>query len=986
MKPLRLRFAAFGSYPGEEVVDFAALAKRGLFVVTGPTGSGKTTIFDAMVFALYGELPGSRNARDVRPRSHHADPDVVTFVELDFEVDGVHYRVHRKPTQERPKKKGTGVTNENTSATLVRVINGVPESVETQAGRVTDRCAEFVGLDADQFQRVVLLPQGKFTAFLLATEDEREDLLRPLFGGEVFERVTRWLKGESERLGAAVGESDREIEHLRANARDALTQVWTAWGRPGASGGSDEHPADTSAMDDDALSAAATALEPVREAQQTRLGEVRAAAATARSAATTATEAARVFDTALELDAAVRSGESERVTRESDQARVTASRSARPVVNAADALDRAEGDERQAREALDALLHTVRELCAVLGIEPPAEQAGAIGAAVQAAANDVERDSQLLVAAASAATLAASTETELRASQDAAAAAAHQCASLDAEVAEHTTRIAELEPDANRVGELAAAHVSAGEQLGRRRDLEDKRSQRDSADGKATAAKRAYEQVMERFVHTQAPRLASTLIAGEPCPVCGSCEHPSPATVDDGDAVTHDEVDAARAVWDGAQRAVGVLDGAVDELVRALGELADASVDALVAAEQAAAKALRNAQTSERLLATAKAALSAAQARLVTAQAGVADARKVVDGLQALVGERGGEAERLAAAAAHIDAAMLGQRTKAVRRLTEATVDVGDRFSAVTSAAALVSAARTALADALASSGVASVDAARAALIDATDEAALERAVETWAKALSTARAQLEVLRKQGIPDTRPDAETLDAAAGAAETEATRLGDEFVTASNALVAAARSLSDMVRVGADSADLRRAADTAQRVFLTCNGKGPLKVTLERWVLARELETVTAYANEHLARMTNRRYVLRRDDTQGGLRLEVFDAHTGKTRATSTLSGGEQFQASLSLALGLADVVSHGGSASGKQFDALFVDEGFGSLDQQSLGDAINALEMIQSTGRMVGAITHVEEMKERLHKGIEVRRLPDDRGSTLRVNP
>jgi len=134
------------------------------------------------------------------------------------------------------------------------------------------------------------------------------------------------------------------------------------------------------------------------------------------------------------------------------------------------------------------------------------------------------------------------------------------------------------------------------------------------------------------------------------------------------------------------------------------------------------------------------------------------------------------------------------------------------------------------------------------------------------------------------------------------------------------------------------------------------------------------------------MSNHRFTLLRDETQGGLRLQVFDAHTGRTRATQTLSGGEQFQASLSLALGLADVVSRGGSASGRQFDALFVDEGFGSLDQESLGDAINALEMIQAMGRMVGAITHVEEMKERLHVGIEVQRLPNDGGSTLKVNP
>jgi exonuclease SbcC len=160
-----------------------------------------------------------------------------------------------------------------------------------------------------------------------------------------------------------------------------------------------------------------------------------------------------------------------------------------------------------------------------------------------------------------------------------------------------------------------------------------------------------------------------------------------------------------------------------------------------------------------------------------------------------------------------------------------------------------------------------------------------------------------------------------------------------------------------------------------------------VKLERWVLAGELDRVTDAANVHLARMTNHRYRLGRSaGSRGGLTLEVFDAHTGRARTTVSLSGGEQFQASLSLALGLADVVSRGGAASGKQFEALFVDEGFGSLDSDALDDAIRALALLQETGRTVGVITHVEAMKQQLHVGIEVERLPDGKGSTLVVHP
>jgi len=190
---------------------------------------------------------------------------------------------------------------------------------------------------------------------------------------------------------------------------------------------------------------------------------------------------------------------------------------------------------------------------------------------------------------------------------------------------------------------------------------------------------------------------------------------------------------------------------------------------------------------------------------------------------------------------------------------------------------------------------------------------------------------------------------------------------------------------------DSAELRERHALARRAHKVCSEGGAVNMPLRRWVLAIELDRVSSAANVHLQRMTGGRYSLRRrhDVADGrkafGLELEVLDAHTGRTRATSSLSGGEQFQASLALALGLADVVSHGGTASGKRFEALFVDEGFGSLDPMALHDAIGALHQLRATGRMVGVITHVEDLKRDLHVGIEVKRLGEGRGSTLAVH-
>jgi exonuclease SbcC len=201
-----------------------------------------------------------------------------------------------------------------------------------------------------------------------------------------------------------------------------------------------------------------------------------------------------------------------------------------------------------------------------------------------------------------------------------------------------------------------------------------------------------------------------------------------------------------------------------------------------------------------------------------------------------------------------------------------------------------------------------------------------------------------------------------------------------------------SLDEFDRTVKESGDLRTQYQSVLWAHTVCGGKGRIKVNLPRWVLGRELDRVAQAATVRLLKMTNGRYSLRRRElamenrSERGLDLEVFDSHTGVARVPKSLSGGEQFQASLALALGLADVVSHGASGSGQRSHALFIDEGFGSLDPRALDDVIDTLQQLQATGRMVGAITHVPEMKERLHQGIVVSKRQDGRGSTLRVNP
>jgi exonuclease SbcC len=284
------------------------------------------------------------------------------------------------------------------------------------------------------------------------------------------------------------------------------------------------------------------------------------------------------------------------------------------------------------------------------------------------------------------------------------------------------------------------------------------------------------------------------------------------------------------------------------------------------------------------------------------------------------------------------------------------------------------------------------VNTARDTLLPKSDEQAALAAREGLNNARSYVEGRLAALVDKGLPDVEPDLSALIAADERARKIATEMTDRSGRARSAMDDLKEALEGIDHVDAGTVDLRRRADLTQRAQLVCRGQVAPKVSLRRWVLGRELERVVDAASQHRSKMTGGRYTLRRvADSVGGnsaklLDLEVHDAHTGRPRKPNSLSGGEQFQASLTLALGLADVVSRGGAGNGRKIEALFVDEGFGSLDPRALDDAIETLHSLQETGRMVGAITHVEAMKERLHAGIVVTRLPDGRGSTLTVLP
>ena len=994
MRPLRLEFEAFGSYPGRHVVDFEALSQRGLFVVAGPTGAGKTTIFDAMVYALYGVLPGGRSGNG-EPRSHHAAATVETFAQLDFEVDGQRYRVHRTPQQERPKKRSDGTTTQPAAGILSRLDGDRTEALATQTQRVTEECVRLVGLEAKHFQRVVLLPQGKFTEFLVANDESREQLLRQLFGGDLYERATRWLKQRADELEQQVAGVDHEVRHHRTNALDAFREVHEQWGLHLVPGGATPTlfddpvpvPVVHDELDDQQLADAIAALQPVRDEQMALLDVLRKRSRQATELRTRAEVESRRFLDAQHHRALLAQLDATADDVAAAQATVDGSRRARPVVVAASRADEARADAAAAAEALDRLRDHVTNGFAALGRPAPSFDPAAVAAAVQQVTQQLEADRNQVVAARRARHLAdegAARATAATAALDTVAAQVQQAREQLATV---TATAEQLQAAAGTATVRQLELRDASVRVATRRAYDAAVRKAAEADAAAAAAHAAYVDLMERFIAAAAPRLAESLHEGQPCPVCGATEHPAPATPARGAMVDVDQVDAARGDESRLAATAQSHRSVAEAHLQTLGDAADRSLDELLQAEQVAAEALKAAQRAEAQFAEATAAVKVAEHHLEQAVAAQAEHTRLEATARGEADALAAEADRLAELVVALDAEQLQAHTATATALATATANAAAVFAAVAGADAICLAADEAVTEALQASGYATVDAARAAVVPSADEAAAEQRVAEWHRQHAQSTTILEQLQREGIPDVAPDLERVRDQALQADAEVKRAAAQFTTASNALDRAAADLQQALQVAEAAAPLRRRCDTARRVYRTCNGEAGIRVKLERWVLAIELERVTASANDHLSRMTNHRYQLSRSAGQrGGLGLEVFDAHTGRSRATGSLSGGEQFQASLALALGLADVVSHGGVGSGKQFEALFVDEGFGSLDPAALDDAIVALQQLQAAGRTVGAITHVEAMKQQLHVGIEVSMLPDGHGSTLTVLP
>ncbi|OAH16120.1 AAA family ATPase [Streptomyces jeddahensis] len=996
MRLHRLRMTAFGPFGATQEVDFDDLSAAGLFLLHGPTGAGKTTVLDAVCYGLYGSVPGARQAaagQGTNLRSDHAAPATRTEVCLELTVAGRRLEITRQPPWERPKKRGTGTTTEKAQSWLREydAAAGSWKDLSRSHQEIGEEISQLLGMSKEQFCQVVLLPQGDFARFLRADAEARGKLLGRLFDTGRFAAVEQRLAERRRGAEAEVREGDTQLladaHRMQQAAGDAvelplpdlapgdpgLAEAVLAWAAVARAGARERL---------DIAHAALSAAESAAVAAQRRLADAREADRLQRRFAEARQRAerleARADDYRMDRDRMERGRKAESVA---------------PALDLREAVERehrqAAAEEARARAALPATFADAGASGLAAAARKAAEELGSLASARRAE----QRLGEL-------ATERAELDRQDRADEELLQDAASWLDGWDETRAALQGRIDAAQEAATRAEHFAGRLEPARDRLAaaRRRDqLEADAAQAHersmTARERATAAREHWLTLKEQRLQNIAAELAANLTDGEPCAVCGATEHPAPAPkaaghvdqqAEDAALAAHRRADEART---DAEQRLGVVraqlaaatetagDATTVQLAEEYEELQRRHAEArdLASGLHPAREALDRAEREhERRLAARQEAGQRAASR--------ASRRELLDreraSLEAELAQARGEAGSVAARAAQ-----LGRQAA---RLTEAA----DAARIAEETAQRRKDADARLADAAFRAGFDTPEAAAAALLDDAQHRELQHRIDAWQHEEAAVRSVL------AEPDTAAAAKLPPADVPAAG-QAAALADRRVRdAASARDAAARRCAELNRLSARCAasvrrlgPLREEYDRVARLAGLAAGTSAdneRKMRLESYVLAARLEQVAAAATVRLQRMSSGRYTLvHSDDRTGrgrsGLGLHVVDAWTGRERDTATLSGGETFFASLALALGLADVVTD--EAGGVRLDTLFIDEGFGSLDDQTLDEVLDVLDSLRERDRSVGIVSHVADLRRRVHAQLEV--VKGRSGSVLR---
>ncbi len=1021
MKPITLKLCAFGPFAGETTVHFDALGNAGLFLITGDTGAGKTTLFDAIVFALYGETSGSRRRTDSL-RSDFASPDVETYVELTFSHRGERYTVRRNPGgYERRSRRGGGVVLEKPDAWI-----RCPDGHEVDGAKaVTVKTSELLGMDEKQMKQICMIAQGEFLNLLLARDEERRKVLRRVFDTDFYLRVQGALKERASELRERVKRLESGIEEtLRDMDREACT-VHDAPDAIEALQGMRRVDAQLKMQ-----------LERAQQSAQQEVQRLSEALAHARedNRLLDALDQARACVADLERQADVMDALKMKLARANQAAQIE--EGVQKAWLRADA-ERAELKRRAGALAEDAQRAQARR--------------AELKQVFDEAAGREDEAAKLLAEAQRIESLLPRYEQAERA-QARALDAQSELDVLKSRREEHELKIQENDRRLKELREQRDAGVQAGREVvrlsaakqsneERRKDMEHlaqttsegKQAQqawqkaKQEGEQSAKALSQAHGRVKEledAFYLAQAGLLAEHLQEGQPCPVCGSTRHPRKAVLAPG-TVTQAQLDDARRQREDAQaehtkrqraestageRVRNLRDQARQAFMRLFpGEDAPEGMDAAVRAGMRAldeqircdAELLRTQSELERRGKEAdqnirrieqeqtdlrselerfgvrwqevNASLAAAQAQEQSLRAELSYATRIdaEQGAKSLRAQR----DAMIEAQDHAKRALEEQDQACVALQTR----LEENAQALENAELKASAARFYFLAALEEKGFRDEADFDSAHMDEDARREADACVGRYADERRSRADQAATLQAQAQGKARMDEAAMQKRRDEAQETAREIQKKLLDLTGEMSKRSGWLAKLSRDHAAWIRATEAYALANELSATAagetSGSGGQRLSFEQYVQIYYFNQVIEAANARLDGMSSGRYqLLRRARTTDGrtndaLALNVLDRYTGKERDASSLSGGESFLASLSLALGLSDVIQH--RTGGVQVETLFIDEGFGSLDDESLEQALTVLEGLTAGDSLVGIISHVAALKERIGRKIVV---------------
>ncbi|AXR07404.1 AAA family ATPase [Salinimonas sediminis] len=1010
MKPLNLKMQAFGPFAGSQTIDFTQLGSNPLFLINGPTGSGKTSILDALCYALYGETTG--NERDgAQMRCELAAAELATEVVLEFSLHQQRYRVARSPEQQVPKARGEGFTLSKHKASLYRITEA-DTLLTSKTSEVKAQITTLIGLSETQFRQVMVLPQGKFRELLLASSKEREDIFGQLFQTDIYKQIEYALKEQAAQISKSKNEFDNQI-------RGAL-QV---------AGETDEKALQA------AVNQQAVALEQARVAEQQAASTVQQLRARLQQAQTLNAQFSRKAQAQASLHAHLQSEDSinqqatllesaldaRRIRNHYDQWQQSAQQQhalTDKVSQLQQQLDAAKTQHHTAEEALGQARQRAEQIDSLTAQQYQLEQVKQQLQERQATAQHIKRCEAAQLTHQQNLDKYQHVRQALEDKTTQATQALEQARQETARLGEVNGQIHQSErliKDARRLTELDTRIAQCTKQtMASQQQTEDSAAQSQSAGRQA-------DQLELHWHSSQAAALAAKLESAQPCPVCGSQEHPAPASFT-GDPVSRVQVQKARQqaqqLADKASAAhstlaqhrheLAQLKQQYTELADEIGEQGTCSLADLqqqltdLQARLASIKAIDLTTLEDSLTALKQrckngdATISELRDTQVTNNTELVQYQQQYHALSKKIASEYQDDAAVDAQIAQVKAQIsemnqavqhaMDNEQQAVRALSQYQGELASSQQYLTQATAQAKQAEETWQQTL--------DASRFATQQAFTEAlAHEPHIDQWQQhiadyqqtrlKLAQTVQDLEAALQQQSP---PDISAISAQLATTEQQHAQLRDTLDNTHALYQRLHKAATDISALHTKNRELEQAYRIYGTLYDVTSGKTGSRISLHRFVLGVLLDDVLIQASGRLSLMSKGRYRLVRK-TAGfkgaagrGLDLSVEDSYTSGTRDVATLSGGESFMAALALALGLSDVVqSYSG---GIRLDTLFIDEGFGSLDPESLDLAVQTLVDLQQHGRMIGVISHVSELKEQMAQRIDVQ--PSRHGSTVSV--